>query len=241
MALLTFAGPAKNLLGHGSGMVRNIRLSRQLAQAQRSRQVPQSVQQFRQRAQQAQRTNTPSRQARQNQSRNTNTSSQATRGISAARMSELTDDFANNVTSSNVTAWKRGLQNDGLSPETIRDIIYQGSLQRGENIWGNDWARYYTEISGTPIPRGQMVRPHAHHLAEKVGGGSAGALNREILEEIGINPLLSKHNITWAPNVAGQHGFGPQSELLRRLLPVRGDRAGVVRVLGEWAEISRAR
>ena len=36
--------------------------------------------------------------------------------------------------------------------------------------------------------------------------------------------VLSKHNFTWAPLANGVHGKGPQGELLKRLLKVRGNR-----------------
>lgn len=63
-----------------------------------------------------------------------------------------------------------------------------------------------------------------------------------ILEEVGINPLLSRHNLGWAPQYApGQHGAVPQGELLDLLLPVRGDRTAIINVLSEWREISAAR
>jgi hypothetical protein len=119
--------------------------------------------------------------------------------------------------------------------------VSTSSLKKGENIFGDDWAKYYSEISGTEIPRDAMVRPHAHHKAQKKGGNAAGALNREILREVNINPELSRHNLTWAPNVTGQHGVAPQTELLKMLIEVRGNRDGVIDVLRQWDDISRSR
>lgn len=160
--------------------------------------------------------------------------------IPADEFSNHTDDFANNVTSGNFRNWKQEMVDAGYSPETIQEIIHQGSLQKGENIWGEDWSRYFREISGTQPPN-DMTRPHAHHLVQKRGGGAPGVLNRTILEEAGINPLLSRHNFGWAPNIAGQHGAVPQGELLQALLPVRGDRAAIINVLSEWRAISAGR
>lgn len=163
------------------------------------------------------------------------------RRIPSTEFTRLTNDFADNVTSNNFRTWKQGLLDQGYRADTIQDIVHHGSLTKGANIWGDDWARYYSEISGTTIPRGSMTRPHAHHQVEKIGGGAPGVLNRAILEEVGISPLLSRHNLDWAPNVAGQHGAGPQRQLLEALLPVRGDRTGIIDVLSNWKSISTNR
>ena len=134
--------------------------------------------------------------------------------------------------------WKNGLIREGFSSDEISEIIYLGSLERGENIWGNDWKKYYEQISGTTFPGPPY---HAHHLVEKRGGGEFGEINREILSEVGIDPFLARENLTWAPNVTGQHGADAQNELTERLLPVRGDKNRIIQVLKDWAEIARAR
>lgn len=74
-------------------------------------------------------------------------------------------------------------------------------------------------------------------MVEKAGGKQAGQLNRMLLSEVGIDPLLSKHNLTWAPNVTGQHGYAPQLELSKKLIAVRGDRNGILNVLREQREV----
>lgn len=160
------------------------------------------------------------------------------RRIDPERFQSLVDDFAANVTSSNFTVWKRRQLAAGYSPVTIQDVVHHGALKIGRNPWKDDWSRYLAETTGRPIPRGEMERPHAHHMAQKKGGGGPGRLNREILADVGIDPLLSRHNLEWAPNVKGQHGRGPQAELLRRLLPARGDRAKIIEVLNEWRAVT---
>jgi len=153
------------------------------------------------------------------------------------RLSGFVDEFAA-LERKDFRSWKSGLAEQGLSSTDISEVIYQGSLKRGENMWGDNWKKYYEEISGTTYP-GQPS--HAHHLVEKVGRGEFSATNREILREVGIDPLLARENLTWAPNVAGQHGTGPQRELMELLQPVRGDRDAIVQVLKDWAEIAKAR
>ncbi|MFL7026819.1 RHS repeat-associated core domain-containing protein [Enterovibrio norvegicus] len=150
------------------------------------------------------------------------------------------DNFSENVKSSNFQHWKKNAVSQGLSESDIQDIVHHGSLKKGENIWGDDWGRYLKEISGTEPPPG-MNRPHAHHMVEKAGGKQAGQLNRMLLSEVGIDPLLSKHNLTWAPNVTGQHGYAPQLELSKKLIAVRGDRNGILNVLREQREVSASK
>lgn len=161
------------------------------------------------------------------------------RRISSADFNRLTDDFSNNVTRGSFRGWKNDLLSEGYRADTIQDIIHHGSLKRGSNLWGENWKKYYEEISGIKFPGSPN---HAHHLAQKLGGGEFGALNRQILEGVNINPLLSRHNLTWAPNgVIGQHGLIPQGQLYEMLSRVSGDRSGVKRVLQEWAIISKNR
>jgi hypothetical protein len=158
------------------------------------------------------------------------------RRIASDDFARLTDDFSNNVNSGNFTNWKNDLLDQGYRADTITDIVHHGSLKKGSNIWGDDWGRYYSEISGTDIPG---LPSHAHHLVQK---GKAGLANQAILNEVGIDPLLSRHNLTWAPlNARGQHGRVPQAQLNALLDDVRGDRAEVISVLQEWATISKER
>ncbi len=108
----------------------------------------------------------------------------------------------------------------GFRDDTISDIVYHGSKKWGANIWRDDWGRYLREITLTEPPKG-MYKPHAHHLGQKLGGGKAGATVRKILDDVGIDTYLSKHNLGWAPNaVKGQHGLKPQAQLLANLMKV---------------------
>ncbi|MEM9383909.1 MAG: hypothetical protein AAGA68_02540 [Pseudomonadota bacterium] len=147
------------------------------------------------------------------------------------------DEFAT-LDRKDFRAWKQALGDQGLSEEQISDIVYAGSLRRGDNLWGDNWKKYLEEISATTYPGPPS---HAHHLVEKVGRGEFSARSREILAEVGIDPLLARENLTWAPNVAGQHGTGPQRELMTRLEAVRGDRRSIIKVLEDWAVVSKAR
>ena len=155
------------------------------------------------------------------------------------RVDELIDEFAAmDRPSAAFARWKDQLIGSGFSQHEVAEIVYQGTLKRGSNPWGGNWKKYLEEISVSEYPG----RPqHAHHLVQKVGGGAAGARNRELLREVGINPLLGRENLAWAPNIKFQHGRNPQADLLAMLEPVRGNRVAIVEVLERWAEIARKR
>ncbi len=148
-----------------------------------------------------------------------------------------------------VEVWTRQMKDQRFSDEDIQDLLYRATLLRGKKPSGKNWGEYVEMIGGgTRKPKG-MVDPHGHHLAEKVGGGQAGRQVRETLEEVGINPLLARVNLTQAPRyAAGQHGRAAQAELLRRLNAAlqgltdsKDRRKAVTDVLLEWAKISAAR
>jgi YD repeat-containing protein len=157
--------------------------------------------------------------------------------LSAERLTELVDEFAGRTSMRDFLKWKKSLLEEGLSSAEVSDVVYQGSLKRGSNPWGGDWKKYYEEITGTTAPDG-MINPHAHHLVEKGGKSLAAQTNRQILEEVGIDPWLSRENFTWAPNVTGMHGTIPQTRLMNMLKPVRGNPEGINQVLQQWAKKS---
>ena len=157
--------------------------------------------------------------------------------LAANHFEHLTQEFSQ-LKRSEFKTWKQKLNDENVSSSNIQDVIHHGSLKRGSNLWGEGWKRYYEEISGIKFPGKPQ---HAHHLVEKIGGLEMGSLNREILEEVNINPLLSRHNLKWAPSVTGQHGLNPQAQLNQLLQRVRGDRKGVIKVLQQWGEISKGR
>lgn len=84
--------------------------------------------------------------------------------------------------------------------ERLADIK---SGKRSEPNWGDLTTKFHG-----PKPR-DMERPHGHHIVFKNGNGprQRALLDRakEILERNGIDWLEGGENLTWAPNVAGQH------------------------------------
>lgn len=84
--------------------------------------------------------------------------------------------------------------------ERLADIK---SGKRSEPNWGDLTTKYH----GPKPP--DMERPHGHHIVFKNGNGprQRELLERakDILERNGIDWLEGPENLTWAPNVKGQH------------------------------------
>ena len=78
------------------------------------------------------------------------------------------------------------------------------------------FGKHLFKIKG--YPKRRMQRPHAHHILFKGGRGKAQKalvkVGQKILLKHGIDPLWGKENLTWAPNIKGQHTI----EVLREVV-----------------------
>jgi len=65
-----------------------------------------------------------------------------------------------------------------------------------------DWGQHLRSIGGGEPPG--MVAPHAHHVVFKNGRGARMCAyldeSKAILARHGIDPLLGRENLVWAPN-----------------------------------------
>lgn len=99
------------------------------------------------------------------------------------------------------------LGDDVLDAPTSPGGITPGFSYTDEAINNFDYGAYLRTIDGPPPTT--MTRPHAHHVVFKNGIGEAQqALVREaqdIMRQYDIDPIYGPENLTWAPNVAGQH------------------------------------
>lgn len=153
--------------------------------------------------------------------------------------------FADSITSSNYADFKKNLQRLGYSPNEIAEIVYQGSLEKGENIWEKSgWGMYLSEISLTnsPVPIAGDVEYHAHHLVQKSPRLPIARDNARILMNAGINVELGRENLFWSPFKAEQiHGTGPQTELNKLLVKAEAGKSGealkiaIQDALTDWA------
>ena len=71
-----------------------------------------------------------------------------------------------------------------------------------------DFGKYLSKMVGEPPAN--MYNPHAHHILFKVGNGKKQQAlvqeGQEILRKYGIDPIVGKEVLCWAPNaIKGQH------------------------------------
>ncbi|WP_405218984.1 hypothetical protein [Agrococcus sp. Ld7] len=94
----------------------------------------------------------------------------------------------------------------------------QAAVESGE-IPAPDFGRLTAEYHGRPPA--DMEAPHGHHIVFKRGVGArqqaVAAQMKEILERNRIDWYTGPHNLTWAPNVAGQHNIANARAVLRNL------------------------
>jgi len=93
-----------------------------------------------------------------------------------------------------------------------------------------------------------MVNAHPHHILFKVGNGSAQqalvAEGQGYLKAVGIDPILGVENLTWAPNVAGQHTIGTLKPLisdLRAANALGASRSDIVDILARHGQLATGR
>ena len=99
-----------------------------------------------------------------------------------------------------------------------------------------------------PPPPG-MINPHGHHtLFQKGIGPRQQELVREgraILEKHGIDPIFGSENLTWAPNVKGQHTTQALEPLVQELRQEDAtgiaDRESISRILEKYGNIAADR
>lgn len=111
----------------------------------------------------------------------------------------------------------------------------QAAVEAGD-LTAPDFGELTTTFHGARPPG--MEAPHGHHIVFKKGVGARQqaliAQAKEILERNGIDWYTGPHNLTWAPNVAGQHNVANVRAVLQRLQAADGDgRDAVIAALRE--------
>ncbi|WP_199690460.1 AHH domain-containing protein [Roseburia sp. 1XD42-34] len=136
--------------------------------------------------------------------------------VDAVKMNKLKNEIQNNT-----------FNVDELSEIRKRMSELGISKEYDEALIKIDFGKYLRGLIGGP-PAG-MVDPHAHHILFKKGLGDAQQKlvqeGQDILRKYGIEPLIGKENLVWAPNrVAGQHSIAALENVVNQLKAV--DAAG---------------
>jgi hypothetical protein len=101
---------------------------------------------------------------------------------------------------------------------------------------------YLPILSVNAGTRAGMSRPYAHHIVQQVSNPNSplekiARESRDILRRNGIDPLMGRENLVWAPNVKGVHGRAVQEELLQALRAAEGGgKRNIIEVLRSFGE-----
>ncbi|MBF0707732.1 AHH domain-containing protein [Alkalihalobacillus hwajinpoensis] len=127
---------------------------------------------------------------------------------------------------------KNSIQNNVFSVEELSEIREEMTRlgiasKYDEALLKIDFGKYLRGLIGDPPVN--MVNPHAHHILFKKGlGDSQQKLVQEgqlILRKYGIDPIIGKENLAWAPNrISGQHNIDALEHVVNQLRAV--DEAG---------------
>jgi hypothetical protein len=127
---------------------------------------------------------------------------------------------------------KNAIQNNTFSVDELSEIrkrMFELGISKeyDEALIKIDFGKYLRGLIGDS-PSG-MIDPHAHHILFKKGLGDAQQKlvleGQGILRKYGIEPVIGKENLVWAPNrIAGQHSISALENVVNQLKAV--DAAG---------------
>ncbi|WP_438298543.1 hypothetical protein [Sporosarcina sp. FA15] len=147
-----------------------------------------------------------------------------------------------------------------ISPKKVENVTGKGkgaSSNNGEaidtidadkdvNIDNFDFGKFLKKHKDDPPE--EMKNHHAHHILFKRGNGKAKQElvkeGQEILREYDIDPIYGLENLTWAPNIKGQHDITPLRNVVDKIKEVEnngGDRDDIVQILERLGRIAAQR
>ncbi|MFC8560215.1 T7SS effector LXG polymorphic toxin [Peribacillus frigoritolerans] len=159
---------------------------------------------------------------------------------------------AGNVNAIKMNKLKNAIQNNTFSVDELSEISKKMSdlgitKQYNEALIKIDFGKYLRGLIGDPPTA--MINPHAHHILFKKGLGQKQQElvreGQEILRRYGIDPIIGKENLVWAPNaVIGQHSLDALEEVVNRLRAIEamdGDFDDIVEALEDLGDIASTR
>ncbi len=152
-----------------------------------------------------------------------------TKGAGNAVNDYLDDIIVNgNVDPAKMKKLKNAIQNNTFSIDELSEIRKMVSdlgitKEYDEALIIMDFGKYLRGLIGDPPA--DMVVPHAHHILFKKGLGEAHQKlvqeGQEILRKYGIEHIIGKENLVWAPNrIAGQHNLSALENVVNQLKAV---------------------
>jgi uncharacterized protein YukE len=147
---------------------------------------------------------------------------------------------------------KNAIQNNKFSVDELSEIRKKMSelgisKEYDEVLIKINFGKYFQGLVGDPPTA--MINPHAHHILFKKGLGQKQQElvreGQEILKRYGIDPIIGRENLVWAPNaVVGQHSLDALEEVVNRLKAVEfedGDLDDIVETLEELGVLASRR
>ncbi|MDM5293215.1 T7SS effector LXG polymorphic toxin [Peribacillus simplex] len=159
---------------------------------------------------------------------------------------------AGNVNAIKMNKLKNAIQNNTFSVDELSEISKKMSelgitKEYNEALIKIDFGKYLRGLIGDPPTA--MINPHAHHILFKKGLGQKQQElvreGQEILRRYGIDPIIGKENLVWAPNaVIGQHSLDALEEVVNQLRAIEamdGDFDDIVEALEDLGDIASTR
>ncbi|MEK5214185.1 T7SS effector LXG polymorphic toxin [Psychrobacillus sp. FSL H8-0487] len=147
---------------------------------------------------------------------------------------------------------KNAIQNNTFSVNELSEISKKMSELGITKVYNEalikiDFGKYLRGLIGGPPTA--MIDPHAHHILFKKGLGQKQqelvGEGQEILRRYGVDPIIGKENLVWAPNaVIGQHSLDALENVVNQLKTVEiegGDFDDFVEVLEELGNLASRR
>ncbi|MCU5181951.1 MULTISPECIES: AHH domain-containing protein [Bacillus] len=177
----------------------------------------------------------------------------ASKGTGKTVSDYLDDIIVNgNVDAAKMNKLKNAIQNNTFSVDELSEISKKMSdlgitKEYNEALIKIDFGKYLRGLIGDPPAA--MIKPHAHHILFKKGlrqkQQELVREGQEILRRYGIDPIIGKENLVWAPNaVIGQHSFDALENVVTRLRAVEfegGELDDIVEALEELGELASRR
>lgn len=159
---------------------------------------------------------------------------------------------AGNVNAIKMNKLKNAIQNNTFSVDELSEISKKMSdlgiiKEYNDVLIKIDFGKYLRGLIGDPPTA--MINPHAHHILFKKGLGQKQQElvreGQEILRRYGIDPIIGKENLVWAPNaVIGQHSIDALENVVNGLKAVvaeGGDFDDIVETLEELGNLASRR